>query len=345
MNYLGIDYGEHRVGIAFADSELKWAFARETNPYDWGDDYSNVSTIARLDVPMELSIYATGWLRLNDGVDCETLLRDTSDFYLQDRIWMPYTKGKCFLGSNDSVGYSVVLGTKTKVHGISTKGRVFLRNGSEVQGNIRFYHCQDSSYCLQKQQRAKHHYGRVLFRDELYWPYAIQELPPMEDVGQREVRVKYGEVLTLQSGDKFKKLSVAPGGTLRVPMGEFHFGELQMDASSQIEYMNSGYKSVFHLNGPCIWRAKLKRQNNVKDSTIARGVKLMQHGSETMFIEGEWAGTILAPNADLVLGQSNKIVYGRFAGKNVTVHQYAVVKIVPFNPTALYEVVFLGGAR
>ena len=121
MNYLGIDYGEHRVGIAFADSELKWAFARETNPYDWGDDYSNVSTIARLDVPMELSIYATGWLRLNDGVDCETLLRDTSDFYLQDRIWMPYTKGKCFLGSNDSVGYSVVLGTKTKVHGISTK--------------------------------------------------------------------------------------------------------------------------------------------------------------------------------------------------------------------------------
>lgn len=30
MNYLGIDYGEHRVGIAFADSGLRWAFARET---------------------------------------------------------------------------------------------------------------------------------------------------------------------------------------------------------------------------------------------------------------------------------------------------------------------------
>ncbi len=30
MNYLGIDYGEHRVGIAFADSELRWAFPRET---------------------------------------------------------------------------------------------------------------------------------------------------------------------------------------------------------------------------------------------------------------------------------------------------------------------------
>jgi len=30
VNYLGIDYGEHRVGIAFADSELHWAFPRET---------------------------------------------------------------------------------------------------------------------------------------------------------------------------------------------------------------------------------------------------------------------------------------------------------------------------
>ena len=71
----------------------------------------------------------------------------------------------------------------------------------------------------------------------------------------------------------------------------------------------------------------------------------MQHGSETMFIKASWATTILAPHAVLVLCQSNKLVYGRFAVKNVTVHQYATVKIVPFNPTALYEVVFLGGAR
>ncbi len=74
-------------------------------------------------------------------------------------------------------------------------------------------------------------------------------------------------------------------------------------------------------------------------------VMLMQHGTETMFIEGEWAGTILAPNADLVLGQSNKTLYGRFAGKNVTVHQFSEIYIVPFNPTELYEVVLLGGVR
>lgn len=30
MNYLGVDYGEHRVGIAFAESQMRWAFPRET---------------------------------------------------------------------------------------------------------------------------------------------------------------------------------------------------------------------------------------------------------------------------------------------------------------------------
>ena len=30
MNYLALDYGEHRVGVAFADSELRMAFSRET---------------------------------------------------------------------------------------------------------------------------------------------------------------------------------------------------------------------------------------------------------------------------------------------------------------------------
>lgn len=30
MNYLALDFGEHRVGVAFADSEFRMAFSRET---------------------------------------------------------------------------------------------------------------------------------------------------------------------------------------------------------------------------------------------------------------------------------------------------------------------------
>ena len=37
-------------------------------------------------------------------------------------------------------------------------------------------------------------------------------------------------------------------------------------------------------------------------------------------------------NADLILGQSSKSLYGRFLGKNVTVHQYTQVYGIPFAP-------------
>lgn len=67
---------------------------------------------------------------------------------------------------------------------------------------------------------------------------------------------------------------------------------------------------------------------------------LVQHGNETMTIEGEWAGTIFAPNADLILGQSFKVLYGRFLGNNVTVHQYSTVYNVNFNPEAITNLVF-----
>ena len=39
-----------------------------------------------------------------------------------------------------------------------------------------------------------------------------------------------------------------------------------------------------------------------------------------------------ASNVDLVLGQSSKKLYGRFLGKNVTVHQYTQVYGIPFAP-------------
>ncbi|WP_234978152.1 hypothetical protein [Fibrobacter intestinalis] len=302
----------------------------EKNPFDEKDDLSAVDI--RLDIPLDITIFANGRIRLNDYVKCYDL----------SFKGVKYCKFASNYVPND---FGIVLGVGVTVDELFVKSSVFIRNKAVIYGHVRFYTLPNENAFVMSQKDAYIKNSLVIKKLSQLWPFSMADLPPMEDVGQREVRVKYGEVLTLQSGDKFRKLSVAPGGTLRVPMGEFHFGELQMDASSQIEYVNPGYKSVFHVNGSCIWRAKLNRQNNVQDSTIARGVMLMQHGSETMFIEGEWAGTILAPNADLVLGQSNKIVYGRFAGKNVTVHQFAIIYKVPYSPKEYYDVALFGRGK
>ena len=72
---------------------------------------------------------------------------------------------------------------------------------------------------------------------------------------------------------------------------------------------------------------------NAKKSIIANGFKLYYYGSDRFFVHGAWAGTIIAPNAQLVLGQThNKELYGQFYGRGVVVHQYSKVYRVLFNP-------------
>lgn len=53
----------------------------------------------------------------------------------------------------------------------------------------------------------------------------------------------------------------------------------------------------------------------------------------SFFVEGSWGGTIIAPNAKLILGQTQyKSLYGQFLGNGLAVHQYSRMINVPFNP-------------
>ena len=64
MNYLGIDYGEHRVGIAFADSEMKWAFARETIDQKKTDLMTRLAELVKLN---KIDIFVVGMPYRPDG--------------------------------------------------------------------------------------------------------------------------------------------------------------------------------------------------------------------------------------------------------------------------------------
>ncbi|MCQ2078423.1 MAG: hypothetical protein MJZ20_15575, partial [Bacteroidaceae bacterium] len=80
-----------------------------------------------------------------------------------------------------------------------------------------------------------------------------------------------------------------------------------------------------------IWRGKFDPKANIV--SIARGFKLYYYGTERFFVEGSWGGTIIAPNAKLILGQTQyKSLYGQFLGNGLSVHQYSRVINVVFNP-------------
>jgi hypothetical protein len=86
--------------------------------------------------------------------------------------------------------------------------------------------------------------------------------------------------------------------------------------------------------------------------TVASGFKLYYYGEERFFVHGVWAGTLIAPNAKLVLGQTqNKKIYGQFLGKGVTVHQYSKIFRMSFDPKnqpspiRFFNVAWIGGQK
>ena len=57
-----------------------------------------------------------------------------------------------------------------------------------------------------------------------------------------------------------------------------------------------------------------------------------------LFIQTDFAGTIIAPNAEVVVGQSGKNFYGAIYAKSIVVHQNTKITWVPFVSNSLSTV-------
>ena len=152
---------------------------------------------------------------------------------------------------------------------------------------------------------------------------------------KKEKIIKSGEIYYLNDKDSFDTLKVERDGSLIIGSGEiFIKGLLQIDANSNITFLNPGQRTIIHLDGKLIWHhyTAPDMDNTTYWFNVAKGFKLIQYSSETMYIEGKWGGTIIAPIARIVLGQSSKKIFGSFLGKDVIVHQYSKLFHVKFNP-------------
>ena len=116
---------------------------------------------------------------------------------------------------------------------------------------------------------------------------------------------------------------------MKINPGQIYVGNIQLESGSLLEFLEPGRETVVHAEGSFIWRTTLINEDR---ALVARGFKLIQYGEQPVFVEGDWAGTIHAAKAQLILGQTVKNVYGRFLGNGVTVHQNTDVYRVDFNP-------------
>ena len=289
----------------------------ETDPYNSLDDTSSTvdsRPLTEWDIPDSLTIYSIGGLYLNDRSKCY----DGDSF--------------CNIASESGkIHHAVSIGVNSKIGSLISMGGIGLRNRASVFGNIDIYSLPNNYAPIELQESANL-YGDTSYHRYMNWPYRVidgEEHHIDSILGTSELVVHNGQLAILNDGDHFRSVRVMYGGKLKVNPGQMYVGNIQLESGSQLEFLEPGKETVIHAEGSFIWRANLLNEDKV---LVARGFKLIQYGEQPVFVEGEWAGTIHAARAQLILGQTVKSVYGRFLGKGVTVHQNTDVFRVDFDP-------------
>lgn len=121
---------------------------------------------------------------------------------------------------------------------------------------------------------------------------------------------------------------------------ENHFGEmfvrglLQLEPGAVIEFSNPGVKTILNVDGKLNWKTSSNRPLEDMNywNSVASGFMLVLHKSGTIYIEGDLCGTLYAPLAKIIIGQTKKIYYGRILAKDIVVHQRTKIFRVDFNP-------------
>ena len=289
----------------------------ETDPYDSSDD--SIPTVdlrpkTEWDIPDSLTIYSISGLYMNDRSKCY----DGNNY--------------CNVASESGrLNYAVSIGVDSKIGAVISKGGVGLRNRASVFGNINIYSLPNNYASIEMQESANY-YGTTSYHNYMDWPYRVadgEEHHIDSMLGTAELVVHNGQQALLNDGDHYRSVRVMYGGKLKVNPGKMYIGNIQLESGSQLEFLEPGKETVIHAEGSFLWRTTLINEDR---ALVARGFKLIQYGEQPMFVEGQWAGTIHAARAQLILGQTIKELHGRFLGNMVTVHQNTDVYRVDFNP-------------
>lgn len=123
------------------------------------------------------------------------------------------------------------------------------------------------------------------------------------------------------------------GGVIYLPTGNLYIGNLQLDAGSKVYFSNPLYETSIYIKKTSIWRGEFMTYPQIGLKEISTSFRLFYYGNDRLFIDSNWAGTIIAPNAEIILGQTSaKMIFGQFYANKIHVHQKTYITNIPFEP-------------
>jgi hypothetical protein len=147
--------------------------------------------------------------------------------------------------------------------------------------------------------------------------------------GTREVTVQPDQPTPVPlSPGGYGRVTVNRNSTLALSAGAYRFSSLIIEAGSTILIDNAAGTSNISVDNELIVRGRI-----APSAPQLANLLFYYRGTNTPAIDSHFLGTLLAPNASVVL-PSDKTHTGSFFGKNIEVHQRAVVRHRAYAPNA-----------
>ena len=232
----------------------------------------------------------------------------------------------------DYVGdYGVTLGVASSIGNIYSAKSVLLRDRALVFGNIETagtLSMQSSTVGIagtvtQNSPRASAFaalYGPVLDNAVLLGDFTI-----LSSNTYNPGDVVYSSVLGV--GANQREFVFNSGSTLMFNhTGDHIAGSLKFQANSNFVVPAEG-NVILHVGDEFQWNGVMVADNMI---TAAQKIIVYYYGTKTVHIQTNFAGTIIAPNAHVIVGQSGKNYYGAIFAKSIVVHQDTRITWVPF---------------
>lgn len=206
------------------------------------------------------------------------------------------------------------IGVEALVPGLSSVGPVFLRDRAHVTGSLTT--------------------GGVVTRqtstiiDGALTEHAV--LTPPQSFGFTVTLPASGPVVDLQPGasqalppGSYAAVSVKSGAVLSLSAGNYYFDSLTVEPTAKLSLGTMTEPTFIYL------RTTLLYKGTITGTNVAPNLFVGDFGTAAIFLEGPFLGTIVAPNADVVLGITPNGHSGSFFGKTVQLRS-TLLKQVPF---------------
>lgn len=262
-----------------------------------------------------LAILAKERLALNDRASCVTI----------NGSYCPIASYEMEYGD----AYGVSLGVNASVGNIYSAKSVLLRDRAKVYGNL------ETAGSVEKQSSTSVVTGTIVEHSDRAGAYELMYAPVLDNAtlnGDFTIHHQYsfntGETLyshILGAGANNIEFLFNSGSNLVFNTNVCLARSLRFQNGAKMYAPTESV--VFHIGNDFQWNGAIETNDMI---SAAQRIMVYYYGTNRVFIQSDFAGTIVAPNAEVVVGQSGKNFYGAIYAKSIVIHQNTRITWVPF---------------